>query len=101
MNKYCVSVFIYIYRETDKEFLEYESLVLPLLEKHNGRLLQRFRPSDENIFPAGKNVPFEIHVIEFDTETDFESYKNDPKRKKHSALAEKCIKKTEIFELIH
>ena len=52
-------------------FDEYEAAVLPLLEQHGGRLLQRVRSLD---------AAFEIHLLEFDSETGLESYRSDPQR---------------------
>ena len=52
-------------------FEEHEAAVLPLLARYGGRLLQRVRSLDS---------AFEIHLIEFDRDDGFESYRNDPDR---------------------
>ena len=52
-------------------FDEYEAAVLPLLERHGGRLLQRVRSLD---------AAFEIHILEFDAETGYDGYRLDPLR---------------------
>lgn len=52
-------------------FDEYEAQVLPLLERHGGRLLKRVRSLDS---------AFEIHLLEFDAEAGVESYGRDPDR---------------------
>jgi len=39
-------------------------------------------------------------VISFAAKADFESYKNDPERKKYHYLSERSIIKTEIFESV-
>lgn len=52
-------------------FEQYESAVLPLLDRHGGRLLQRVRALDS---------AFEIHLLEFAQEGGLESYRQDPDR---------------------
>lgn len=58
-------------------FDAYEAAVLPLLERHGGRLLQRVRSLD---------AAFEIHLLEFASETGHESYRQDPERLAAKAL---------------
>jgi len=94
---YKITVFLYVEPRFENEFLEYESAVLPLLKKHNGSIECRFRPAKED---AAGQLPFEIHVISFASKADFESYKNDPERKKYHYLSERSIIKTEIFESV-
>jgi hypothetical protein len=62
-------------------FEEYEAAVLPLLERHGGRLLQRVRSLDQ---------AFEIHLLEFDREGGFDGYRLDPERLVAQALFERC-----------
>ena len=52
-------------------FEQYEAAVLPLLGQHGGRLLQRVRSLDS---------VFELHLLEFDSDTGFASYRDDPGR---------------------
>lgn len=98
---YTIAVFIYVHSGKENEFFEYESNVLTLLEKHSGMLLQRFRPERESFLAEEQNdPPFEVHVISFASKAGFESYKNDPERKKYQSLAELSIIRTEVFEFI-
>ncbi len=99
---YTITVFIYVHPGKENEFFEYESKVLPLLEKHSGRLLQRFRPERECSMAEEQNdLPFEVHVISFALKAGLEYYKNDPERKKYQYLAEQSIIRTEVFESIN
>lgn len=98
---YTIAVFIYVHPGKENEFFEYESKVLPLLENHNGMLLQRFRPEKESLLAEEQNdPPFEVHVISFASKAGLESYKNDPERKKYQYLAELSIIRTDVFEFI-
>jgi uncharacterized protein (DUF1330 family) len=61
-------------------FEQYEAAVLPLLARHGGRLLQRVRSLDS---------VFELHLIAFDSETGFETYRIDPEREAARDLFER------------
>jgi uncharacterized protein (DUF1330 family) len=61
-------------------FEQYEAAVLPLLARHGGSLLQRVRSLD---------AVFELHLIEFDSEAGFESYRSDPQREATRVLFER------------
>lgn len=49
-HKYVLTLFYYLNEGMETDFLKYEEAVLPLLEKHNGRLLYRIRPPKESFF---------------------------------------------------
>lgn len=55
-------------------FQRYESLVLPLLARHGGRLERRLRT---------KNALVEVHVVSFASELGYEAYTADPERQAH------------------
>ena len=52
-------------------FDRYEATVLPLLSDHGGVLLQRLRAQDGSR---------EIHVLRFESEDCYETFRNDPRR---------------------
>jgi hypothetical protein len=58
-------------------FRRYESLVLPLLDRHDGRLERRLRSADGLV---------EIHVVSFASPAGYESYMADPERVRHRDL---------------
>jgi hypothetical protein len=55
-------------------FQRYETLVLPLLPRHGGRLERRMRSQDGLI---------EVHIVSFETQSGYESYAADPERQSH------------------
>ncbi len=57
-----------------RAFQEYESLVLPLLARHAGRLDRRLRNADGTV---------EVHIVSFDSRAGYESYMADPERLTH------------------
>ncbi|MGE3691538.1 MAG: hypothetical protein AB7F98_09165 [Novosphingobium sp.] len=61
-------------------FEQYEAAVLPLLQQHGGRLLQRVRSLD---------AAFEIHLLEFADEAGFAGFRSDPDRQAAQPLFER------------
>jgi len=97
-HKYVLTLFYYLNEGMETYFLKYEEAVLPLLEKHNGRLLYRIRPPKESfIYPAGDEQPYEVHVVTFGSKRDFLKYKNDPERQKYIELGSRAIKKIKMI----
>lgn len=83
---YNISIFLFVKEGKEEVFLNYESLVLPLLERHNGKLLYRIRPLKDQYINAPDEYPYEIHLVTFNSKNDFEKYKNDGERMKHAPL---------------
>lgn len=97
-HRYVLTLFYYLNPGSEADFLKYEEAVLPLLEKYNGRLLYRIRPSAESfIYPPGDEQPYEVHVVAFGSKRDFLEYKNDPERQKHIKLGSRAIKKIRMI----
>ena len=99
METYTILQLIYLNDGGEKDFLEFESIVLPLLEKYGGKLMFRIRPASESfVYPAEGELPYEVHIISFETKDDFLRFKNDPVRAENLHLAESSIKKIILFE---
>jgi len=79
-------------------FNEFESHVLPLLKKHNGILLYRFRPTDDCVIEINMDKPYEVHLVSFPTREDFEGYARDNDRLKYMHLKEASIEKAMLIE---
>lgn len=93
-----LTLFYYLNEGCEADFLKYEEAVLPILEKYNGRLLYRIRPSrDSFIYPPGEEQPYEVHVVTFGSKQDFLEYKNDPERQKYIELGSRAIKKIKMI----
>jgi uncharacterized protein (DUF1330 family) len=58
-------------------FQAYESAVLPLLQRHGGRLERRLRTDD---------ALTEVHIVSFASEEGFQSYLADEGRQTHKGL---------------
>jgi hypothetical protein len=87
-----ITQLIYLVDGQESVFDQFEEVAIPIILKYNGHLLFRVRPDDKSFIEYHTNKPYEIHLVEFDTEQDFESFKKDEERKKFLHLKEKSIK---------
>ena len=76
-------------------FNEYEKIVLQVLPKYNGKLELRLK-TDKN--ENDSDIPDEIHIISFKSESDFENYLNDEERKKHLYMFESSVIKAKLIK---
>jgi hypothetical protein len=72
------------------DFCAYEDVVLPLLPDYNGRLERRLRNPDGTV---------EIHILSFASDTDFQNYRNDPRRTAQDWLLERSSAKRELLSM--
>jgi uncharacterized protein (DUF1330 family) len=87
-----ITQLIYIIPGQEDVFNQFEDVAIPIISKYNGRLLLRVRPDDSAFIKRHIDKPYEIHLVEFDTQQDFENFKQDEERKKFLHLKEQSIK---------
>lgn len=87
-----ITQFIYIKEGREDVFDQFESLAIPIIPKYNGKLLLRMRPDSGSIIEAQMDKPYEIHLVEFASETDFDNFMKDKERKQFLHLKEQSIK---------
>ena len=83
---------IYILDGQETVFNQFEAIAIPIILKYNERLLLRIRPTENSFIEHHIDKPYEIHLVEFDTEQDFENFKQDEERKKLLYLKDQSIK---------
>ena len=93
-----ITQLIYINEGQENVFNQFEDIAIPTISKYNGRLLLRVRPDDNCFIENHIDKPFEIHLVEFDQEQDFENFKQDEERKKFLHLKEQSIKTAIIIK---
>lgn len=86
-----ITQLIYIKKGQEDIFNEFESIAIPSILRYNGQLLLRVRPEENSIIEKNIETPYEIHIIEFESEEDFERFKHDEERKKFLHLKEQSI----------
>ncbi len=86
-----ITQLIYIKQGQEAVFDEFESVAIPIISKYNGRLLFRIRPTSETIIEKNGDSPYEVHLIEFDSEADFQNFLKDEERRSFLHLKEQSI----------
>lgn len=89
-----ITQLIFIKEEKEAIFQEFESHAIPLMEKYGGKMLYRTRPQKENFISALKELPYEIHLITFNSDEDLMAFLKDDSRLKYLYLKEASIKST-------
>jgi len=87
-----ITQLVYIRQGQENVFHQFEDIAIPAILKYNGRLLLRVRPTKDTFIEHHIEKPYEIHLVEFDTEQDFENFQNDEERKKFLHLKDQSIK---------
>jgi uncharacterized protein (DUF1330 family) len=82
---------IFIKEGQENAFHQFEDIAIPAISKYNGRLLIRARPEKNSIIETQIGSPYEIHLVEFDTEQDFQNFNQDEERKKFLHLKEQSV----------
>ncbi len=83
-----------IYLQPDKEIIfdQFEKIAIPILEKYEGKMLLRLRPEPLNVIEGNMEIPYEIHLISFGCEADYENFKADEERINFLHLKEQSIR---------
>ncbi len=93
-----ITQLIYIKEGQEKVFHQFEDIAIPAIAKYNGRLLLRVRPTGDSFIEYNIEKPYEIHLVEFESEQDFENFKNDKERQKFLYLKEQSIKAATLIQ---
>jgi uncharacterized protein (DUF1330 family) len=89
---------IYIKQGQEKIFDQFENVAIPTISKYSGRLLLRLRPQQECFIESGIDQPYEIHLVEFESEKDFENFTQDEERKKFLHLKDQSIRSSWLIQ---
>ena len=93
-----ITQLIYIIAGKESTFNQFEDVAIPIIARYNGRLLFRVRPDGDSFIEHAIERPYEIHLVEFDTEQDFENFKLDEERKRFLHLKEQSIKTSILYK---
>ena len=92
-----ITQLIYVIPGKKTTFLEFEEVAIPIIAKYNGRLLIRTRPSNDTLIEHDIEAPYEIHLVEFESEQDFKNYMMDEVRKQFLHLKEASNRASILF----
>lgn len=87
-----ITQLIYIEVGQENVFHQFEEITIPLISKYNGKLLLRIRPTENTFIETNIEKPYELHLVEFATENDFDNFLKDKERKQFLHLKEQSIK---------
>lgn len=87
-----ITQLVYIREGQENVFHQFENVAIPAILKYNGRLLLRVRPNEDTFIENHIERPYEIHLVQFNTEQDFENFQKDEDRKKFLHLKDQSIK---------
>ena len=87
-----ITQLIYIKDNEELVFQQFENIAIPIISKYNGQLLLRIRPEESSIIEMNIERPYEIHIVQFDTDVNFQNFMHDENRKQFLHLKEQSIK---------
>lgn len=87
-----ITQLIYILKGQETVFDQFEAIAIPAISKYNGRLLLRVRPDENAYVERSIENPYEIHLVEFQTDADFSNFMQDEERKRFLHLKERSIR---------
>jgi len=93
-----ITQLIYIKEGKEEKFHQFEEIAIPTILKYNGRLTLRIRPDQKTVIENNIETPYEIHLVEFDSQQDFDNFKEDKERKKIIHLKDEAIKKVILIQ---
>ena len=93
-----ITQFVYLKTDGEDDFNRYEALVLPLLNEYNGTLLHRIRCDKACRIDGLAAVPYEIHLLSFNSDADLEAFTNNPIRKEYAYLKENSVAETVLIK---
>lgn len=93
-----VTQLIYINEGSEAVFHDFEQQAIPLIKKYNGRLLFRLRPQKSAFIEISTEPPYEVHLVSFETEEDFQRFLEDEERKQFLHLKEQSIRSAVLIQ---
>jgi uncharacterized protein (DUF1330 family) len=93
-----ITQLIYLIEGRESIFDEFESVAIPIISKYKGKLLFRVRPDAQAFIESQIDKPYEIHLVQFETERDFESFMQEDERKKFIHLKEQAIQSSILYK---
>jgi hypothetical protein len=93
-----ITQLIYILDGQETVFDQFEAIAIPAISKYNGRLLLRVRPDKDAYIESSIEKPYEIHLVEFETDNDFVNFMQDEERKQFLHLKEQSIRSALLYK---
>lgn len=89
---------IFIKPGREGTFAAFEDHVLPLLARYEGRLLYRVRPAADAMLHSELGQPYEVHLVSFPGESNFQGYMNDAERQRYLDLKNDSVERVLLIQ---
>lgn len=73
-------------------FSEFEATLDMLLARHNGTFILRLRPDPLTTINSSIGIPYEVHLLRFDSTDSFDNFTQDDERKRLLLLHDRSIR---------
>lgn len=83
---------VYVQPGKEDVFHQFEDVAIPLISKHGGKLILRLRPNAESVISNTTEVPYEVHIVQFDDEDALTQFMRDDDRRKFLHLKNESIR---------
>ena len=93
-----ITQLIYLKEGKEAIFHQFEAIAIPTIQKYNGRLTLRIRPKESSVIENNIEVPYELHLVEFDSQEDFDNFKKDEERMKFLHMKEESIRSVILIQ---
>lgn len=87
---------IYVKPGQESVFDEFEKIAIPIVNKYNGKMLLRTRI--ENVIDSSIGQPYEIHLVAFESEDDFQNFLKDDERARVMHLKDQSVDKVVLYK---
>lgn len=87
---------IYVKPGQESVFDEFEQIAIPIVNKYNGKMLLRTRI--ENVIDSFIGKPYEIHLVAFESEDDFQNFLKDDERARVMHLKDQSVDKVVLYK---
>jgi hypothetical protein len=82
---------IYVHEGHEHDFQRFEDIVLPRLIQYAGELVLRLRPDRASMIAGSSELPYEVHVLRFETEEGLDGYSLDEERRRWLHLKDQSV----------
>ena len=93
-----ITQLVYLSPGKEAAFNTFEDAVIPLISRHGGQLLLRLRPTLESVIAAEIEVPYEIHLVRFNSQEDLKAFSEDPERQRMLHLKNESVRSSVIVK---
>jgi len=93
-----ITQLIYVKPGQEATFNEFESHAIPQIKKYGGNLLLRIKPNKASVIELSAELPYEIHLVQFESEENFSAYMSDKERNKFLHLKAQSVRASVVIK---